>query len=103
MPSLIDLSNALESATDEYATAIDDTAVKQNAYLRAYHTAMATAGTEGVPATVRSKVAEGKAIEELTAWNTAAATEKRCRAKVSELADRLSAHQSYARIVERQT
>lgn len=102
---LLDVSAALERATDEYVAAIDGEAEAENAYLRAHAIAYAKAAVEGVAATMRDKFANAQpeVVEARCAFNMAAARAKACRAKCQQLESRVNASQSYFRLVGAQS
>jgi chromosome condensin MukBEF ATPase and DNA-binding subunit MukB len=102
---LLDLSDALERATDAYMVALDEEAEAENAYLREFHVAYAVVCGQGIAVTARKHEAENVAqvVEARCVWNLAVARVKSARAKCSELEARLTAHQSYFRLVGAQT
>lgn len=97
---LSQLSTRLEQVTDEYASACDEAAEKENDYLRAYAIAFTTSE---VAATIRPKTAECAAVEERALWNIATAKEKAAKAKVEEVKHRVMAAMSHQRFVREAT
>lgn len=99
------ISRAYEEAVDAYGDACDANAVAENQYLAAHMLAWAYAVEDGVPATTRAKHCDNqKEVAEAKAeWNRAAAIERRCRAKVEELKNRLTAAMAHQRFVREGT
>lgn len=93
---LDDLSEALANATAAYANACNETAIAENTYLKAFHTAwIENAGR--TPASIRSKDADnhGEVVDAKCTLNLKEAVERSAKAKVEELRNRLMAAMSY--------
>lgn len=101
MSVLSDLAVLAEERTDEYATALDECAEAEAAYLRCYFSAILE--SEETTNAARERYAESRCVEEKIAHIRAQAAEKRCKQAVVTVLARLSAAQSYFRQVERQT
>lgn len=101
MTVLSDLAVLAEERTQDYAEACNASADAEAAYLRCYFTAIA----ESVESTnaARERFAEGECVEEKVALVFAQAAERRCKQSVTTTLARLSAAQSYFRMVEKQT
>lgn len=95
------VSRAYEEAVDIYGSACDRAADAENAYLREWAIGWARAVEDGVPATTRDKHvnAQPDVNAARQEWNRAQAAEKRCKAKATELAARMSAVQSHVRFL----
>lgn len=101
MSVLSDLAVLAEERTQEYADACNSAAEAEAAYLRCFFTAVAESEESSVAA--RERYAEGRCIDEKVASVFAQAAERRCKQAVTTTLARLSAAQSYYRMVERQT
>ncbi|HMI47107.1 MAG TPA: hypothetical protein VK481_00390 [Gemmatimonadaceae bacterium] len=99
------ISRAYEEAVDLYGDACDDNAAKENEYLKLHAQAWVHAIEDGVAATVRSKHCDNQqdVCDARQTWNRAMATERRSRAKVEELKNRLTAVMSHTRFVREGT
>lgn len=99
------VARAYEDAVDEYGNACDEAALRENDYLRAFAQAWAIAVEDGVAATVRSKQCDNQkaVLEARLDWNRAAAAEKRCKAKVEEMKNRLTACMAHTRFLREGT
>lgn len=102
MSVLSELAQAAEKATEEYAVALDAVAVAEAGYLRAYYTAVAESDPS-LSEAARDRFAQATSVEEKIGLIYAQQAEKRCKAKVTSILARLSAAQSYHRMIERQT
>lgn len=101
MSVLSDLAVLAEERTQDYAEACNAAADAEAAYLRCYYTAVAE--SEEATNAGRERYAEGRCVEEKVALVFAQAAEKRCKQAVVTTLARLSAAQSYFRMVEKQT
>jgi hypothetical protein len=99
------VSRAYEDAVDAYGNACDLAAFAENDYLRQFAAAWAVAVEDGVAATVRAKHCDNQkdVMDARLDWNRAAATERRSRAKVEELKNRLTAAMAHQRFVREGT
>jgi hypothetical protein len=102
MSVLSDLAVLAEERTDEYAQALNDCAHAEAAYLRAYFIAIAESDPS-LSNAARERFAESVCVDEKIAWVHAQAAERRCKQAVVTTLARLSAAQSYYRMVEKQT
>lgn len=102
MAVLSDLAVLAERSTDEYADALNHCAAAENLYHRAYFTAIAESDPS-LSNAARERFAESVCIEEKCALTDAVAAEKRTKQYVATTLARLSAAQSYYRMVEKQT
>ena len=95
------ISRAYEDAVDAYGNACDQAAIYENVYLAKFAMAWAVAVEDGVAATVRSKHCDNQSevLEARLDWNRAAATEKRAKAKVEEMKNRLTACMAHTRFI----
>ena len=102
---LLVLSNEYEKATDAFAEACDADAEAENAYLAAFSTAWAVAVEDHVATTARRHHcdAQPEVSAAKQAWNRAAATKERTKAKARELEHRIMAMQSHMKFVGGQT
>lgn len=99
------ISRAYEEAVDEYGNACDKAAIDENVYLAKFAQAWAVAVEDGVAATVRAKHCDNQSVV-LAArldWNRTQATERRCKAKVEELKNRLTACMAHVRFIREGT
>lgn len=99
------VSRAYEDKVDEYGRACDAAAVAENDYLREFAMAWAVAVEDHVPATTRSKHCDQQpdVLQARLEWNRAVASEKRVRAKVAELQNRMTAVMSHVRFTREAT
>lgn len=102
MSVLSDLAVLAEQATDTYADKLNDCAAAENAYHRAYFTVIAESDPS-LSNAARERFAEAECVEEKCAWTTALAAEKQAKQHITTVLARLSAAQSYYRMVEKQT
>lgn len=101
MSVLSDLAVLSEERTQDYADACNASAEAEAAYLRCYFTAVAE--SEETTNAGRERYAEGRCVEEKVALVFAQAAERRTKQAVTTTLARLSAAQSYFRMVEKQT
>lgn len=101
MTVLSDLAVQAEERTQDYAEACNRAAEAEAAYLRCYYAAVVESVEPSVAG--RERYAEGRSVEEKVALVFAQAAEKRCKQAVVSTLARLSAAQSYFRMVEKQT
>lgn len=99
------VSRAYEDAVDEYGNVCDRTAIEENRYLAKFAVAWAHAIEDGVAATVRSKHCDNQSevLEARMDWNRATAAERRTKAKVEELRNRLTACMAHTRFIREAT
>ncbi len=99
------VSRAYENEVDAYGDACDHAAEAENHYLRLHAQAWVVAVEDGVAATVRSKHCDNQpdVCEARQEWNRAAAKERRTKAKVAELQNRLTAVMSHTRFIREGT
>lgn len=99
------ISRAYEDAVDAYGNTCDQAAIYENVYLAKFAVEWAHAVEDGVAATVRSKHCDNQAdvVEARLDWNRATAAEKRTRAKVEEMKNRLTACMAHVRFIREAT
>jgi hypothetical protein len=99
------VARAYESKVEEYGDACDEAAIAENAYLREFAMAWAVAVEDSVPSTTRAKHCDQQSdvLAARLEWNRKVAAEKRLRAKVTELQNRMTAAMSYARFIREGT
>jgi hypothetical protein len=99
------ISRAYEEVVDEYGNACDQSAIYENVYLAKFALAWAHAVEDSVAATVRAKHCDNQSevLEARLDFNRATAIEKRTKAKVAELQNRLVAAMAHQRFVREGT
>lgn len=98
---IFDIGDQLGDATDAFITALNDEATAEVAYKRAWSIALLR--EDDVAATLRSKFAEARCVDEQATWTYATARVKSCRAKCEQLDRQMGAWQSAMRREERVT
>lgn len=103
MSVLSDLSQALEKATDDYAAAVYEAAVAENAAERVELTAFAQLRDDGQAVAAAEKLAKLAALDERAAHRIKAASEKACHRYVRSLETRITAAMSHQKFVAGQS
>ena len=101
MSVLSELAVLAETRTQEYADAANASADCEADYWRCLF--KAESGCEETSVAARERYAQGCCVDEKVAWVRAEKAEKVAKQSVATTLARLSAAQSYYRLVERQT